>query len=452
MQESSQSFELINGMVWKVLIKFAFPIFLSTIFQALYTMTDAFIIGQFAGTDMLAAIDSVYNVIKFPLNFFTGLSSGATIIVSQYYGAKDLDKVSEVSHNAVLFSLCGGLLISVLGVFLSSFFIDLLNVPKNIAYSSNLYLVIYFTGMIFSLFYNMGAGIIRALGNSKIPFYLLIVSNVINIVLDLIFIKMFQMGVSGAALATIISQFVCAILIFFILLKTTLPCKIRIIKIHFQGKYIKEIFKLGIPIGMQFVLFPISNMVVQSSINSFGVDSIAAWAVCGKLDFLIWSVLEALSVAVSVFIAQNYGAGKYKRVKRGVNFGILTGVVIIGSISFILYFHSIFLASLLIKKQSAILIVGSIMNFIAPFYVMAVFFEILSSAIRGMGESVRPMIITLITTCFFRIFWIMFIVPLKSSLFLTLSCYPLSWFIASISFIVCYLLILRKDRILHLSI
>ena len=329
MQENKQGFELINGMVWKVLIKFAFPIFLSTIFQALYTMTDAIIIGQFAGTDMLAAIDSVYNVIKFPLNFFTGLSSGATIIVS---------------------------------------------------------------------------------------------------------------------------QFVCAILIFFILLKTTLPCKIRITKIHFQGKYIKEIFKLGMPIGMQFVLFPISNMVVQSSINSFGVDSIAAWAVCGKLDFLIWSVLEALSVAVSVFIAQNYGAGKYKRVKQGVNFGILTGVVIIGSISFILYFHSMFLASLLIKKQSAILIVGSIMNFIAPFYVMAVFFEILSSAIRGMGESVRPMIITLITTCFFRIFWIMFIVPLKSSLFLTLSCYPLSWFIASISFIVCYLLILRKDRILHLSI
>ena len=452
MQENKQSFELINGMVWKVLIKFAFPIFLSTIFQALYTMTDAIIIGQFAGTDMLAAIDSVYNVIKFPLNFFTGLSSGATIIVSQYYGAKDLDKVSEVSHNAVLFSLCGGLLISVLGVFLSPFFIDLLNVPKNIAYFSNLYLTIYFIGTSFSLFYNMGAGIIRALGNSKIPFYLLIVSNVINIVLDLIFIKMFQMGVAGAALATIVSQFICAVLIFFILLKTTLPCKIHITKIHFQGKFIKEIFKLGIPIGMQFVLFPISNMVVQSSINSFGVDSIAAWAVCGKLDFLIWSVLEALSVAVSVFVAQNYGAGKYKRVKQGVNFGILTGVVIIGSISFILYFHSIFLASLLIKKQSAILIVGSIMNFIAPFYVMAVFFEILSSAIRGMGESVRPMIITLITTCFFRIFWIMFIVPLKSSLFLTLSCYPLSWFIASISFILYYLLILRKDRVLHLSI
>ena len=318
MDISLKNNNLTEGKIWKVMLRFVLPIFLGTLFQSLYNTIDAIIVGRFAGKEALAAIESVLNFHRLPVSFFVGLSSGATIIISQYFGANKKDEVSKASHTAILFAIVGGLLLSVLSCTLSPFFIRLIKVPKEIFYQAQIYTIICFSGIMVSMIYNIGSGILRALGDSKTPFYILIVSNILNIILDLILVVVFNLGVIGVGFATLISQIASAILIFIILLRTKLDCKIYINKICFYKKYLKEIFRLGLPIGVQSVLYPISNTIIQSSINTFGVNSIAAWAISGKLDFLIWTVSDAFSIAISTFVAQNYGAEKHQRARNGI--------------------------------------------------------------------------------------------------------------------------------------
>lgn len=285
MDISLKNNDLTEGKIWKVMLNFVLPIFLGTLFQSLYTTIDAIIIGRFAGKDAFAAIESVLSFQRLPVSFFVGLSSGATIIISQYFGAKKKEEVSKASHTAILFAIVGGLLLSVLSCILSPFFIKLIKVPNEIFYQAQIYTIICFSGIVFSMVYNIGSGILRALGDSKTPFYILILSNILNIILDLILVIVFKLGVIGVGFATLISQVVSAILIFIILLRTKLDCKIYINRIHFYKKYLKEIFRLGLPIGIQSIIYPIANTTIQSNINIFGVSSIAAWAVSGKLDF-----------------------------------------------------------------------------------------------------------------------------------------------------------------------
>ena len=273
MNISLKNNDLTEGKIWKVMLNFVLPIFLGTLFQSLYTTIDAIIIGRFAGKDAFAAIESVLSFQRLPVSFFVGLSSGATIIISQYFGAKKKEEVSKASHTAILFAIVGGLLLSVLSCILSPFFIKLIKVPNEIFFQAQIYTI-------------------------------LILSNILNIILDLILVIAFKLGVIGVGFATLISQIISAILIFIILLRTKLDCKIYINKIHFYKKYLKEIFRLGLPIGIQSIIYPIANTTIQSNINIFGVSSIAAWAVCGKLDFLIWAVSEAFSIAISTFVAQ----------------------------------------------------------------------------------------------------------------------------------------------------
>ena len=323
MNESSKNLNLTEGKIWKVILRFILPIFLGTLFQSLYNTIDAIIVGRFAGKEAVAAIESVLNFHRLPISFFVGLSSGATIIISQYFGANKKEEVSKASHTAILFAMFGGLLLSILSCVFSPFFIKLIKVPEEILWQAQTYTIICFSGIVASMIYNIGSGILRALGDSRTPFYILIVSNILNIALDLILVKVFKLGVIGVGVATLISEIVSAILIFIILIKTNLDCKIYIKEIRFYKKYIKEIFRLGLPIAVQSVLYPISNTIIQSSINTFGVNNIAAWGISGKLDFLIWTVSEAFSIAISTFVAQNYGAEKHQRARDGIKVALL---------------------------------------------------------------------------------------------------------------------------------
>ena len=424
MEYAQKGLDLTEGSIWRKIVIFALPILVGSLLQQLYTTVDAIIIGQFAGKNALAAIDAVYNLIKLPVNFFTGVSSGATIIISQYYGAKERERVSNASHTAILFAFSGGLLLSILGMLFAPFCLERLQVPDDIYQGALSYVRIYFAGMAASMTYNIGAGIFRAVGNSKTPFYFLI--------------AVFRWGVAGAALTTVLSQILSAFLVTIALVKTDLPCKIHLIKLRFHKAYLAEIISLGLPVGIQTTLYPLANMMIQSNINVFGTNSIAAWAVCGKLDFLIWLITDSLCPTISTFVAQNYGARKYERAKEGVRIGTVLSIILVAAIGVILYFWNVPLGYLFVDDSEVIAISARIMSILAPLYVIYVFGGVLPGAIRGTGETVKPMILTLVGTCVSRVLWIVIIVPLHPTLMTVLICYPVSWGVTSIIYLAFY--------------
>lgn len=439
----SKGQDLTQGVVWRRLLQFAFPIFLGTLFQSLYNTADAVIVGRFAGKEALAAIEAVHGLNRIPVNLFTGLAAGATILISQHYGAQRWKELSEASHNAMFFALLGGLLMAAVGCALSPMAVHWVQIPQEIQDRAWWYLLICYIGIAPSMLYTTGGGMLRAEGDSKTPFYVLIAANIANVLLDLLFVAGFGWGVVGAGLATLLSQLLSAVLICFVLIRCQLYCRIRLRELRFYRRHLRDMCRLGVPMALQSVLYPLSNTIVQSSINSLGVNSIAAWAVSGKLDFLIWAVSDAFGAATSTFTAQNYGAKELRRTRLGVKAALYMGVFSISLLSLGLYFGSPWLAQILVQDGEVIRLTAEIMRFIAPFYVLSVFTEILPSALRGRGESFAPMLITLLCTCLTRVIWIFFIVPLQPSLLRVLSVYPVSWTLAGSVFVLYYW---RRDR------
>ncbi len=470
-----RNLDLTQGVIWKQLILFFLPILAGSIFQQLYTTVDAVIIGQFAGKSGLAAIDSVHNLLKLPLNFFTGLSAGATILVSQLFGGKQLRRLAQVARTAIAFSFAGGVLLSILGIVFAPACLDLLEVPQDIYSQTLSYVRIYFFGLSVSLLYNLGAGILRAVGNSRTPFSILLLSCSLNLVLDLFFVGFLRLGASGAAATTVLSQTVSALLILYVLIKSSDLLKIRdhaqtpdprtapafdpspsqkrgsllrLFPFRIHRESLLSILRLGIPLGLQSSFYPIANMMIQTSINGTGTDSFAAWALCGKLDFLIWLSTDALAAAISTFAAQNYGAKHYRRIQKGVASGLFITSGIVALLSILLYLFSGTIGKLFLHPadHDILPLVVSMMHFLAPFYLLYVFGEILSGAIRGTGETFLPMLVSLLGTCAARILWILFVVPGHPSILVILGSYPVSWFLTALLFSIYYLYI-RRTRL-----
>ncbi len=449
MNSKTSNIDLTKGNILKQLVFFFLPILAGSMFQQLYTTADAVIVGQYAGKAGLAAIDSVYSLLKLPVNFLVGLSTGATIIISQFFGAKQEQELSSMVHTAIVFSALGGLIFSAVGVLSAPYLLRWVMVPENIFEATLSYVRIYYSGFVFSMVYNMGAGILRAVGDSKLPLKILLFSGTVNVFLDFLFVGVFKWGVSGAALATVMSQLSSAALIAAALLKNEGCCKVCISKLHLDISRLKKIISLGIPVGLQSSLYPIANMMIQSSINSTGTDNIAAWALCGKLDFMIWLCADSLAAAISTFCAQNYGAGQIKRVKRGVSTGLLLTLLVVIGLSSVLFFWSEPLGRLFISKEdhSIIPLMGSLMRFLSPLYFIYVFGEVLSGAIRGTGETFKPMILTLIGTCAVRIVWILFVVPHNMTIKMMISSYPVSWALTACFFIIYYHIFKKKKLV-----
>lgn len=444
MENNAKVFSLTEGNIWIKIALFAFPILAGSLFQQLYTTADAVIIGRFAGKEALAAIDAVYNLIKLPVNFFTGISSGATIIISQYYGAKKYDRVLEAGHTAVLFAFAGGIFLSAAGMLLAPACVKLIQIPEEIHGTALLYVKIYFGGMAASMTYNIGVGIFRAAGDSKTPFYFLVLANFVNVALDALFVGVLGWGAAGAALTTVASQLLSCILVMAALAGTKLPCRITFRKIRLHRGYLPEILRLGLPVGIQTTLYPLTNVLIQKNINAFGTDSIAAWAVCGKLDFPIWLITDTFCVTLSTFTAQNFGAGKYDRVKKGVRAGIGLPAIFVASVSVILYFFSGRLGALFVEDTDVIELSARIMRFLAPLYVVYVCGGILPGAIRGTGETLKPMLMTLTGSCLSRLLWIAAVVPVQPELMTVIGCYPVSWAITSAVYVIFCLYYMKR--------
>jgi putative MATE family efflux protein len=431
-------YDLTEGSIRKKLLFVFVPIFTGNLFQQLYTTVDAIIIGQFAGKDALASIDAIYNLLKLPVNFFVGLSAAATISIVQYVGSKEIEKLSTVVHTAAALTFIGGLILSQAGVLASPIFLRILNVPDDIYAYALSYARIYFSGMVVSMAYNIGAGMLRAVGDSKTPFYFLIASSIANVFLDLLFVGLFRWHTTGAALATVLSQLLSAVLVIRALLKTTLPCRIMLKKIRFHKSALQILLFLGLPMGLQSSFYSIANMIVQSAINTFGTNSIAAWAVCAKLDFLIWLTVDSFASALSTFTAQNFGARFYGRVRSGIAACAGMTLIVVFVISALLYFFCGPLARLFISDTEVIGQIVSLMHFLAPLYFLHIGGELLSGAIRGTGETLKPMALTLLGSCGCRIFWILFVAPLWPTLKMAILSYHVSWIVTLICFIVFY--------------
>lgn len=431
--------EIIEGVIWKQLLKFFFPILLGTLFQTLYNTADAIIVGNILGKQALAAVGGgTGTAINLVIGFFTGLASGATVIISQYYGAGNEDKVHKAIHNACAIALWGGIIISVVGYFASRPLLVLTKTPSDILDMASSYMHIYFAGGFVVVMYNIGAGIFRAFGDSRHPLVFLIAGCIMNIVMDLLLVGVFKMGVEGAAYATVLSQFLSLVLVIRGLRRRRDCCRLIFRDIKFESLMLKRTLMIGFPSGLQSVLYTVSNLMIVTSINSFGTDTVAAWAAYGKLDSLFWMICGSIGVAVTTFVGQNYGADKIDRARKGVKTSFIIGLSSAFIIEALMLLFSKYAYRLFVTDPVVISIGVTIINYIVPFYFTYVFVEILAGSIRATGKTLIPTLFTVFGIVGIRTLWLLIVPGRFPSLEAVIICYPVTWIICAIAFIVYY--------------
>ena len=438
-KKGKQGNGITEGVIWKQLLIFFFPILFGTFFQQLYNTVDAVIVGRFVGKEALAAVGgSTGTLINLLVGFFVGLSSGATVIISQFYGGGREKRVSEAVHTAIAFSLACGVGLMVIGIAASPIALRAMGTPDDIMQYSLSYIRIYFLGIIPNLVYNMGAGILRAIGDSKRPLYYLMASCFTNIVLDLVLVVWLRLDVRGAAIATIVSQLVSAVLVVLQLLRTKDSYRLVIRKIRLNLFMVMRIVRIGLPAGLQSVMYSASNIIIQSSVNSLGTDTVAAWTAYSKIDSVYWMIISALGISITTFVGQNYGAGKLDRVKRGIYVCLGLSFLITAILSVTLYLGGGYIY-LMFTADAAVIAKGmEILHFLVPAFATYVCIEVLSGALRGTGDSWIPMIMTAVGVFALRVLWILVAVPLKPDILTVVFSYPLTWSITSILFLVYF--------------
>lgn len=431
--------QITEGVIWRQLLIFFFPIVIGTLFQQLYNTVDAVIVGRFVGKQALASVGGSAAVLSnLIIGFFTGLSAGATVIISQHYGAKNARSLHESLHTAYAFSVIASLVIAVFGWFLTPWLLTVMKTPSDVLTDSILYLRIYFLGMIAVLVFNMGSGIMRAVGDSRRPLNYLIVCCLLNIVLDIIMVLIFHLGIAGVAIATVISQAVSAALVTRALMRDYDVLKLSLTAIRISPSMLRSELRIGFPSGLQSCMYGITNIIIQAAVNGFGTDPAAAWAAYGKLDAIFWTVCGAFGIAITTFAGQNYGARRYDRVFKSVR--ICLGMSL-GGCGLLLAFLMVFcrpLYHIFTTDMNVVNIGVYMLRYITPSYIVFVFIEILSGALRGIGDVLFPTLITLGGVCCVRLPWILLVVPRRHELWTILVSYPMSWVATAVLLILYY--------------
>ncbi len=400
METNDKTNQITEGVIWKQLLIFFFPILFGTFFQQLYNTADAMIVGHFVGKQALAAVGGTTGtLINLLIGFFTGLASGATVIIAQFYGAKKADKVHWAVHTSIAFSIAAGIGLMIVGIVFSRPMLQVMQTPADVIDYAVLYIRIFFAGTIANLLYNMGAGILRAIGDSKRPLYYLIICCFANIGLDLLFVAVFHMGVAGAALATILSQFLSAVLVLGALMRTKDMYRLEWKKLRIDGIMLKRIIRIGLPAGMESAMYSISNVIVQAGVNTLGTDSVAAWAAYGKVDGLFWMMVSALGISATTFIGQNYGAKKVERVHQGVRVCMMLAVIMTLIMDGVLLVAGDFLMSMFTSDAAVREIGSQLLHFMVPTFLTYIVIEIFSGALRGVGDAWMPMLIAGVGIC-----------------------------------------------------
>ena len=428
-----------EGVIWKQILIFFFPILMGAFFQQMYNTVDTIIVGRYVGTQALAAVGSTGSLINLVSGFFIGVSSGATVVLSQFFGARDRSGVSKVLHTGMVLAVVLGLVTTLLGICAGPAVLRLIKTPESCLDDATLYARVYFSGAVASVMYNMGAGILRAMGDSRRPLIFLIVTCFTNIILDILFVVVLGWGVAGAAAATVLAQAISAVLVILTLAKLPEDIRLRVGKLNLEPALLGRILAIGVPAGLQFITFDLSNLLIQSGINSFGAVTMAAWTAFGKADGLTWMITGAFGVAVTTFVGQNFGAQKFDRIRQSVRVCLAMSVAMIGSIAALeLYFREVLLG--FFTTDADVIRVGAYaMLWIVPFNVLFCPVEIFGGTMRGTGYSVVPTAITSLCICGFRVLWVMTAVRAWHTIEMLCITYPLSWLLAATVFFITYL-------------
>ena len=425
--------DMTQGSIVRHLITFALPLLAGNIFQQLYNMVDTWVVGNFVSNEAFSAVGSVGPIINMLIGAFMGLSSGAGAVISQYYGAKQFDRVQETVHTAVLMTLILGVAFTALGIGMTPLMLNLMDTPANVLPESTSYLTIYFSGVMGLMVYNMGAGILRAVGDSKRPFYFLVVSALLNTGLDLLFVLKFGMGVEGVALATIIAQAVSAVLVLIVLFRTSSCVRLSIRKLTIHLDMLKKIFKVGIPAALQMAITAFSNVFVQSYINYFGSNFMSGWTAYHKIDQLMFLPMQSLALASTTFVGQNLGSGQVERARKGVNVALLMSMACTVLLMIPVEVFAPWLVAFFNGKAEVVACGTVLLRWLSPFYVLCCVNQICAGALRGAGNSRAPMFIMVGSFVVFRQIYLYImanyianeIVPIALS-------YPAGWLVCSV--------------------
>ena len=443
-----------EGSIIRHLVVFAAPLLLGNIFQQLYNTVDTWVVGKYVSNEAFSAVGTVGPIINMLIGFFLGLSSGAGVVISQYYGAGKTEEVRKTVHTSIVMTLILGILFTGLGIALIPGMLALMNTPAEVIPESTAYLTIYFAGVMGLMLYNMGSGILRAVGDSTRPFYYLVVSAVINTVLDLVFVLRFDMGVAGVAWATIIAQAISAVLTLITLMRSDSCIRISLRALRLHLDMLGKIVRVGIPAALQMAVTSFSNVFVQSYINYFGADCMSGWTAYGKIDTLLMLPMQSLALASTTFVGQNLGIGKIDRAKRGVRIALALSLAtaVLLMIPVLLFAPSLVA---FFNEKAAVIEYGTMfLRYISPFYVLCCFNQIYSGALRGAGNTRAPMIIMLASFVVFRQIYLFVLTHFITNTILPVSMgYPAGWLVCSLlTFLYYRRADLAKSRIVDTEI
>lgn len=436
-QEKANS--ITEGVIWKNLLIYFFPILLGTFFQQMYNTVDAIIVGKYVGTVALAAVGTnTVILINLLVGFFTGVSSGATVILAQFYGARKNNDVHCTVHTAMALAIAMGAFLTVVGYVLSPTLLRAMNTPDDVLPLAVSYIRIYFLGMIPSLIYNIGSGLLRAVGDSRRPLLFLITACGINVVLDIALVIGADIGVEGAAIATILSQTCSAILVILSMMKTHDSYRLQLKKIRFYPSLLLSIVRIGMPTGFQSIMYSLSNTIIVSTLNTFGTKAMAAQTAYGKLDSMFWTIINAIGIAVSTFAGQNFGAGRLDRMRKTAKSGMCLAAIMTALVSTIIMLFGSYILRLFTDDPEVIEIGIIIYSCISPYYFTYIAVEVLSGTLRGAGDTLIPTILTLTGICVLRVIWVKTIAVKLNTIPGLMTCYPVSWGATSLLFIIYY--------------
>ena len=439
MKKQFSNRDLTKGTVWKQLLVFFLPIAAGTCIQQLYNAVDGLIVGRFVGTAALAAVGgSSAQIINVLIGFFVATTAGASVVIAQIYGAGRREDVRVAAGNAIAVFALLGLVLMALGMLAAPAMLRLLRTPDDTIQASVLYLRIYFAGVPFILVLNMESNMLRSVGNSVSPFSYMVVGCVVNIVLDVVFVVVFHWGVAGVAVATVAAQVVNMALLTGKLMGTKEDYRLSLKELKLRGVYLTNMFRLGLPSGLQNAMYGVSNMIVQIGVNSLGTVVVASWAMTSKTDGIFWAVSNALGAAITSFVGQNLGAGKRDRVKLCVRQGLILSWTISVGLSALIMLAARPLLDILTTDQAVIDTTYEMMTYFVPFYFTWTLIEVLSAVLRGAGDAVRPVIIIGLGVCLFRIIWILTVFTWFHTLPILCYCYAVSWVITGLAILVYY--------------
>ncbi len=436
--------DMTNGTIMDKLIVFSLPLMLSGILQLMFNAVDIIVVGRFSGSQPLAAVGSTSALIGTFTNFFIGISLGTNVLAARFFASGKMKEMSETVHTSILFAAISGVFMMIIGILFSRFALELMGTPDNVIDMAALYLKIYFVGVPFFMIYNYGAAVLRAIGDTRRPLIFLMISGVVNAILNLILVIVFHLDVEGVAIATVISQMISCILVLRCLCKADASYQLHFSKLAIKGSYLKQIFQVGVPAGIQSTVINFSNVLLQSSVNSFGSTAMAGYTAANNLLGFLYAGINSVTQACMSFTSQNYGVGKTKRMDRVLIDCVILSIIVASVMGGAFYSFGPQILKIY-NGESAVIQSGmEILSYTTLTYFLCGIMDLIPGALRGMGRSAVPMILSIVGTVGTRIFWIYVIFPQYRALDVLFISYPVSWGLTIVMQVCCFIFVRRK--------